>query len=137
MRQAILGLIFIATVGHLSTAVSTQGYRWWRDDAVRHELKLTGSQVDTLETLFVSTLADRRALRRELDRLEEYVEQLLTRGEDDDARALDAITRLETTRARRNAARTMMLFRMYRTLSAEQRRKLKRLTDPQTEPPTR
>ncbi len=135
VRQAILSLTVVAAVGHVSMSVSTQGYRWWQDDAIRHELELTVSQVDTLEALFVSTLADRRALRRELDRNDEYVERLLARGDVDDTVALEAITRLEATRARRNAARTIMLFRMYRILSAEQRRKLKRLTEPQTEPP--
>jgi Spy/CpxP family protein refolding chaperone len=134
VRRAILGLGFIAALGHLSISVSAQGYRWWQSGAVRRELELTAKQVDTLEALFVATLDERRALRRELDRHEEYVRQLLVRGDVDDTEAFEAITRLEATRARRNAARTMMLFRMYRVLSTAQRRALKRLTDLQTEP---
>lgn len=134
MRHIILGLCLIAAVGNLSTSVGTQGYRWWHNDAIRGELELTRSQVDTIDTLFVSTLEERHALRRELDRHEEYVEQLLARGDIDDTQAIEAITRLEATRARRNAARTVMLFRMYRVLSTEQRRALKRLTDRPTEP---
>jgi Spy/CpxP family protein refolding chaperone len=90
--------------------------------------------VDALEALFVSTLDERRELRRELDRHEEHIQQLLVRGDIDDNKALEAITRLEAIRARRNAARTMMLFRMYRLLSVEQRRALRRLTDLQTDP---
>ncbi len=127
-------LCLIAAVCTLSTSVGTQGYRWWQNDAIRRELELTRNQVNILETLFVSTLEERRALRRELDCHEKYVQRLLARGEIDDTQALEAITRLEATRARRNTARTIMLVRMYRVLSTEQRRALKRLTDRPTEP---
>jgi Spy/CpxP family protein refolding chaperone len=135
MRHAILAVCLIVPMGPLSTSVSAQGYRWWQNDAVRRELELTPNQVDTLEALFVSTLEERRVLRRELDRHEEYVQRLLARGDIDDTQAIDAITRLEDTRARRNAARIIMLFRMYRVLSTEQRQALKRLTDSSIEPP--
>jgi Spy/CpxP family protein refolding chaperone len=128
VRPLIVGLGLIAA-GYLSTAAGAQGYRWWQNAVVQRELELSRDQIETLEALFVSTLDERRALRRELDRREEHVQQLLMRGDTDDARAIEAITQLEIARGRRNAARTLMLFRMYRVLSLEQRHALKRLTD--------
>jgi Spy/CpxP family protein refolding chaperone len=134
VRHLLIGLALIA-VGYLSTTAGAQGYRWWQNAVVQRELRLSHDQVETLEALFVSTLDERRALRRELDRREEHVQQLLMRGDTADAQAIEAITQLEIARGRRNAARTLMLFRMYRVLSLEQRQALKRLPPGTTSTP--
>jgi Spy/CpxP family protein refolding chaperone len=91
---------------------------------VQRELTLTADQVKKLEMVFVSTLAERQKLRRELDRLEEQVGQIIARADLDESRASEWIEQLVSARAKRNAARTLMLFKMYRILTPKQRQGL-------------
>jgi Spy/CpxP family protein refolding chaperone len=96
---------------------------------VQRELALTADQVKKLEMVFVSTVAERRKLRRELDRLERLVGQIIARADLDESRASAWIEKLEAARAKRNAARTLMLFRMYRILTPKQRQGLAQTPD--------
>jgi Spy/CpxP family protein refolding chaperone len=138
--RGLLRSLLLAACGPLAIAASAQGYRWWQDAAVQRELSLTAAQVTALEGLFASTLGERRTLRRELDRLDARVQRLLARADADDQEALEVIAAVEAARAKRNVARTLMLFRMYRMLSSDQRKALQRLQQAQPsllQPPAR
>jgi Spy/CpxP family protein refolding chaperone len=65
----------------------------------------------------------RRSLRRLLDAADRDVADALRR-EVTDLQIEALVDRAETIRMRRNVARTMLLFRMYRTLTPHQRRLL-------------
>ena len=108
----------------LTPSLHAQAYQWWRDVMVQRELTLTADQVQKLEMVFVSTLAERRKLRRELDRLEEHVGQIIARADLDESRASEWIEQLASARAKRNVARTLMLFKMHRILTPKQRQGL-------------
>jgi Spy/CpxP family protein refolding chaperone len=96
--------------------------RWWLSHDVQMQLHLTSEQVKKINAVFESNLPERRALRQELDALERQLDALLDSATADDADAAALITRVETTRARRNAARMVMLYRIRQLLTAEQRR---------------
>jgi Spy/CpxP family protein refolding chaperone len=118
------GLVLVGAIVTLTPSTHAQSYRWWRDVKVQRELALTADQVKRLETVFVSTLAERRKLRRELDRLEEHVGQIIARADLNMSRASAWIEQLESARAKRNVARTLMLFKMHRILTPKQRQGL-------------
>jgi Spy/CpxP family protein refolding chaperone len=92
----------------------------------------------SIDAAFRATLPERRTCRLQLDALEEAVRRMMAHGEANDAAADALISRLEYARARRNMLRTMMLVRMYRVLSRDQRAMLRRLArrSPPTEPGT-
>jgi Spy/CpxP family protein refolding chaperone len=98
-----------------------QGFKWWQSEEVQQDLHLTVDQVKEIERIYDASLPERRKLRADLDRLEQQLQQLLDRPEVEERDAALLIDRVETARARRNAARTIMLFRIGRVLTPRQR----------------
>jgi len=101
--------------------------RWWLNPVIQQELGLTKPQVQALQRTFEQRLPERLALRRELDRLESQLQQLIERGEEDDGLVERFSARVEEVRARRNVRRTLILLEMYRILTPAQRLALSRL----------
>jgi len=96
-------------------------YEWWLAPGVRAQLHLSPEQVNQIDDLFESTLGARRAQRQQLDTLESQLDTLLDHATADDQQAAALIARVEAARARRNVARMMMLYRMRRLLTPDQR----------------
>ena len=96
-------------------------YKWWLSPNIQKQLHLTSEQVRKIDEIYDATLPARRAQRRELDALDRELDALLDHAaaEDTDAEAL--IERVENAHARRNVARTMMLYKMRKVLTVEQR----------------
>jgi Spy/CpxP family protein refolding chaperone len=101
--------------------------RWWLDPGVQRELALTEGQVQALQRTFERDLPARRALRRELNRLDSKLQQLLERAVDDDNVIERFSARVEQVRAKRNVRRTLILLEMYKVLTPAQRVALSRL----------
>ena len=99
-------------------------HKWWLSDKVRAEIGLTEPQSRELEAIFQVVVPDLKAQKQELDRAERELSTLLAEGAVDEAVIAQAIDRAEARRAVLNKSRTLMLFRMYRVLSPEQRVKL-------------
>jgi Spy/CpxP family protein refolding chaperone len=124
-RSPVLRVLACVTLC-LSVSVSAEPqsmrYKWWLSADIQKQLHLTSEQVRKIDEIYDATLPARRARRRELDALDRQLDALLVRGaaEDTDAEAL--ITRVEDAHARRNVARTMMLYKMRKVLTVEQRR---------------
>ncbi len=108
--------------------------RWWLDTEVQRDLGLTQAQVKALQRTFERGLPERIELRRELDRRDAQLQQLLERGDAEDAVVERASVRVEDARARRNVRRTLMLLEMYRILTPAQRVGLSRLRAPGAAP---
>jgi Spy/CpxP family protein refolding chaperone len=84
-------------------------------------LHLTSEQVRKIDEIYHATLPARRAQRRELDALDRQLDALLDHAAADDHDAEVLIKRVEDAHARRNVARTMMLYEMRQVLTLEQR----------------
>jgi len=121
------GAVLICLVALHAVATEADEYRWWRDPTVQQELSLTAAQVKILEGLFASTQAEQRRLGNALDLLESRTEQAIGPAALDELRWRSAVDELEAMRAKRNASRSLMLFKMYRTLSPEQRRRMREM----------
>ena len=119
---AAMVVVFVAT----SATAAEHRFRWWQSEVVQTEVRLTPQQVLAIEHVYQATLPERRALRLELDRLEAKLQRLLDRGEPAEHTADVLIDQVEAARARRNVARAMMLFRIRRMLTPEQRSALAR-----------
>ena len=114
-------------------------HKWWLSDQVKTEVGLTVQQSADLEAVFQSFLPRLRAGWEDLERVEQDVSRLMTDDTTDEARISAAIDRAEVVRASLNKTRTLMLFKMYRVLSHDQRVKLtsfhdRRSRDRQSDP---
>lgn len=101
--------------------------RWWLEEDVQGQLRLTTVQVERLNALYERGLPQRVAQRRKLAEMDRLLDRLVARGNADEAHLERLSEQVETLRAQINVRRTMMLFAMYRTLTREQRTTFSRL----------
>jgi Spy/CpxP family protein refolding chaperone len=125
--SATIGIIAICAALVVAQQPPPQRFRWWQDGQVQRFLALTPRQVDALEREFEQGLEARRELRQQSISADQEVDRALARGDLSDAAAMVLIDRAEMLRYRRNVARTLLLARMYRLLTPDQRVKLPRI----------
>ncbi len=113
---AALLLVLTATPAH------AQRTKWWQSADVQAQLHLTADQVRRIDHIFDSTLAERQALRVRLDQREAELRALLDDPATDDATAAAMIQQVEDARAKRNVARTMLVYRIRKVLTPEQQK---------------
>jgi Spy/CpxP family protein refolding chaperone len=118
---AFLGLLVLL----LPAGLSAQG-KWWHSERFQRELQLTPEQVSRIEEVFQAAVPKLREQKRELDRLETQLAQMIDTSADEDA-VMQELDRVETLRAELSKSRTKMLLRMRRVLSADQRVKFRAL----------
>jgi Spy/CpxP family protein refolding chaperone len=129
MRAApLLAVVILAAAGS-DVLAGSERHKWWWADDVRTEVGLTSQQSQEIDGIFESVRPRLKAGWDELDRLEQEVSRLMTEGATDESQISAAIDRVETARASLNKTRTLMLFRMYRVLSPDQRVKLRAVHD--------
>ena len=103
----------------LAAPVYAQG-KWWHSERFQQKLQLTQDQVSRIEEVFQSAIPQLREQKKALDRLQTQLSRLIDTSADEDAVMREA-DRVEAARAELSKARTRMLLRMRRVLTAEQR----------------
>jgi Spy/CpxP family protein refolding chaperone len=103
---------------------SSQSRKWWQSETVKAELGLTAQQSEEVEAVFQASLPRLRELKRDLDRQEGVLSRLVEENVGE-AQVAQQVDRVEAIRGEMSKVRTLMLFRMHKALSAEQRAKLK------------
>lgn len=99
--------------------------KWWVDEQSRAELGITDQQSADIEQIFQGTLPKLRQVRDELNDLETKLSKMIANNTAPVAVVSEQVDRVESARAEMNKLRTVMLYRIDRVLSAEQRAKLK------------
>ena len=100
-------------------------HKWWLSERVMAEVGLTTEQSNEIEQIFQSMMPRLRTEKSDLDRREQDVSRLMLDAPGDETRVVQAVEQVEGARAACNTTRTLMLFKMYRVLTPEQRVKLK------------
>jgi Spy/CpxP family protein refolding chaperone len=98
--------------------------KWWMDGRMRGELGISDQQSAAIEALWQQSLPRLRDLRHKVDDMDNTVSQMI-RDAVDEPTIVAELDRVESTRAELNKGRTLMLYRMNRVLTADQRAKLK------------
>jgi len=97
---------------------------WWKAPETRAELGISDKQSKDIDDIFLETLPSLRAAKDELDKLDEAVTKLIKEGTADVAVIARQVAQAEQARAGLTTKRTVMLYRMHRLLSPDQRAKL-------------
>jgi Spy/CpxP family protein refolding chaperone len=121
--SALLGMALVMGTS-ANWGTGAQEYRWWQDRNLQHRLSLTPAQVLMLEQIYDSTVAEQRQLARSVYRLEWRSHRTMAVEHVDETRARFEVDELEKARAKRNSSRSLMLLKMFRALTPEQRRQL-------------
>lgn len=121
---ALLGLP-VAVLAHDQQSGKPSHRKWWHSEDIRTQLGLTAQQSSQIEEIFQATLPKLRAVKEDLDRRETALSRVLADGSASEGQVAHHVDKVESARAELSKLRTLMLFRMHRVLSPEQREKLK------------
>jgi Spy/CpxP family protein refolding chaperone len=110
--------------------------KWWVDPKLRADLGVTDQQSAAVEAVWQKTLPLLRDARERLDKLEDALSEMTQRDGSDETAVLAQIERVENTRAELNKTRTMMIYRMNKLLTVDQRAKVKAMYE-RRDPPKR
>jgi Spy/CpxP family protein refolding chaperone len=113
-----VALVGIAILG-AAPAARAQGFKWWQSDTFRRELGLTQEQSVKIEAIFQKNLPVLRQQKGALDKAEADFNQMVEAS--DDAQVMAQVAVVEAARSELNKSRTMMLLRMRRVLTPDQR----------------
>ena len=102
--------------------------KWWVDEKPRAELGITDQQSAAIEQVWQKSIPQLRDLRQKLDDMEAVLSHMIRDAVDENS-LIAEIDKVEAVRSEANKARTLMLYRMNRVLSPEQREKLKVMWD--------
>lgn len=122
----LAGLLFLVTPPLWATPEQDAPRRtkWWLSASGREATGLTDGQSAEIERIFQSVLPELRAEKAELERQEEVLTRLLGTDGADEAVVIRTIDRVEAARSALAKTRTLMLYRIRRVLSPEQRLRL-------------
>jgi Spy/CpxP family protein refolding chaperone len=104
-------------------------FKWWQSERFIRELALTSDQQARLESIFKSSWPSLEACKGDLDRLDTELSKLIADGTTPETQVIQQIDRVEASRSALGRARSLMLYRMYRVLTPDQRAKLKVLKE--------
>lgn len=114
--------LLVLLIGLAPVTVLAQG-KWWQSERFQRELQLTTDQIARIEEVFQSALPELRRQKKALDELEKALSRLIDASAEE-AEVMEEADRVEAVRAELSKARTLMLLRIRRVLTSEQRQKL-------------
>lgn len=123
--------VFVAVVLALGLPLmaQAQGFKWWQSERYQADLALTPDQVTRLEAVFQALLPRMTAGKEELETLEKRLSDVIGEGTASEAEVMKQVDTVEAARSALGRTRTLMIYRMYRVLTPEQRLKMKALHD--------
>lgn len=97
--------------------------KWWIDADSRAELGITDKQSAEIEQIWQRSHAQRAESRDQLEKAESILEKMILEAADETA-VKAQLDKVEAARSEANKSRVMMLYRINRILTQEQRVKL-------------
>lgn len=102
--------------------------KWWIDPQLRAELSITDAQSAAVEDVWQKSLPKLRDGRGLMEKQEDVLSQMIA-ADAAEAAVVAQIDRVETMRAELNKGRTLMIYRMNKVLTPEQRAKVKAMME--------
>ena len=118
-RFLALAAILAGAAVLLGSPASAQGFKWWQSDTFVRGLGLTQDQSTKIEAVFQKTLPVLKQQKDALDKAQADFNQMVEAS--DDAQVMAQVGVVEAARSELNKSRTMMLLRMRRVLTPDQR----------------
>ena len=120
-------LIVAILVGLMPGIAQAQGFRWWQDEKLKAELGLSADQIGKLDAVFEELLPRMKAEKGTLDRLESELSRVIRDASVSETEVMRQVEIVEASRSTLGKTRTLMIYRLYRGLTPEQRLKMKAL----------
>lgn len=128
--RGVASVLFLTSVlSALPASAGALKFKWWQSERFVRELALTPDQQARLEDIFKSSWPSLEGCKGDLDRLDSELSKLIADGTTPETQVIQQIDRVEASRSALGRARSLMLYRMYRVLTPDQRVKLKALNE--------
>jgi Spy/CpxP family protein refolding chaperone len=111
----------------LPSLAGAQGFRWWQSDRFKTDLALTPDQSAKLEEVYQAMLPKLTSGKDTLDQLEKRLSSVIAPGTAQESDVMKLVDQTESARADLAKVRTLMIYRMHRVLTPEQRVKMNAL----------
>lgn len=98
--------------------------KWWVEPKLRAELGITDQQSASIEAIWQKGLPQRAETRTRLEKLEAALDQMMLDASADESAVIAQLDKVEAARTEASKARVLMLYRINKVLSPEQRAKL-------------
>ncbi|HEY2433035.1 MAG TPA: Spy/CpxP family protein refolding chaperone [Vicinamibacterales bacterium] len=98
--------------------------KFWVDPKLRAELGITDQQSTAIEAIWQRDLSQRTETGARVHKLEAQLDQMMVEASSDEAAVVAQIDRVEAARTEASKARVLMLYRINKLLTPEQRTKL-------------
>jgi Heavy-metal resistance len=108
--------------------------KWWIDPKLRADLGISDQQSALVEQIWQKSFAPLHEGREQLTKLEDALSNMTETA--DEAAVKAQIEKVENLRAELNKGRTLMIYRMNKVLTPDQRAKVKQMYE-RREPPKR
>ena len=118
-RSLLVGAM--VTVATASLSANVQRQKWWKSEEVKAHLALTDRQVAELEEIYQATLPQLRSLDKELHALETDLSKMIDEMNVQEWEVRLQIDKVEAIRSALSKARTLMLYRMHKVMTPQQR----------------
>ncbi len=119
-RGCMTVVLLAAVLSFAVAAEATQRFKWWHSDEVASEIGLTPEQVTDIEAIFQSLRPKLREQVRRLRRNEDDLSAIMHAMQAEEWEVALQIDRVEAARSALSKTRTLMLYRMHKTLRADQ-----------------
>ena len=119
-RGCMTVALLAALLSFAVAAEATQRYKWWQSDEVASEIGLTAGQGADIEAIFQSIRPKLRELVRRLHREEDELTVIMHAMQAEEWEVALQIDKVEAARGALSKTRTLMLYRMHKTLTADQ-----------------
>ena len=114
-------VVLLAALFSLAAAAEAgQRFKWWESNEVASEIGLTRDQGAEIEAIFQSLRPRLREFAHRLHREEDELTAIMHAMQAEEWEVALQIDRVEAARSALSKTRTLMLYRMHKTLTAEQ-----------------
>lgn len=110
--------------GHSDGKPEHQPPKWWVDPTLRAEFGITDQQSAAIEAIWQKGLPQRTKTREKLEKLEAALDQMMLDASADESAVETQLDKVEAARTEASKARVLMLYRMNKVLTPDQRAKL-------------
>jgi Spy/CpxP family protein refolding chaperone len=111
--------------------------KWWIDQKLRAELGVTDQQSAAVDQVWKKSMPTLLEGRERLEKLEDALSEMTQRDGSDETAVIAQIERVENLRAELAKGRTLMIYRMNKILTVDQRAKVKAMYEQRRDPPRR
>ena len=124
----LLTIVSVLTVS-VSPADARQRHKWWESGDIKGDLSITDEQSNAIEEVYQAARPNLRALMDTLSGEEEALSLLIDADHALESDVTEQIDKVEAARGALGKERLLMIYRMHRELSIEQRTGLREWMD--------